>query len=925
MKNKKKSPAYQKGGIITDNMGQLAHPGKVTKINSNNITMKGVNYPVLGISDLGQKKIMLPNQDYTFKGSSVTEFPMAKSGAKIKSKKQQGGGVPMARGPEYLNINPKSNIQSQKTNAYLNLTEALRFRNSLKGLDNSITSITGKGTEHNTHANQYVTVDPFAIQKADSVVNASQNFLGLVPKKTYKKGGKIKKSQLGSSNPAIDGSTQVDLNNPYQSQGIFDMYGGNQTQQYLPQNQGNIPNLFNKVGGLQGIGQGIGNIGAGIAMGDQQQSVGASTAQNVVSQFGPWGKIIGGVSKLATNFTNQSNNAVVGTLGTTIFDPAAAWTNKDLSKSDRILGGLNPIYGGFKAYKARQAKKTAEKKLKRLVDKASHLTNTDVRQYNRPEDQLTDPNTTVSTYGTGTNYLKNGGNLPTYAIGGELKTHWGGKAKSVSFNPYLPGMGESVEFIGNSHSESDNKGRTGIGITFGKNMVEVEQGEPAVKLQEGGSQDNLVIFGDMKIPSYGLTELNDPKAKGKKFKSYIKDLNKLENKNNKIIDKHLISSSQTEPTTSFDKLKISSDTAMITGADMNLKNIASKKQTASSIQNAILDTASEYGLNSSELAKGKITKAKKSEIAQNGKRVIPRMAGDASQYYVERSPEIDSVITPISDSTEAIASPAYESAPERKNWFDVATTAYNAILPYVRPTNNLPLGQEQLAGERYALATNQLEGVQAQKYTPLLEQATDISLQDQLNANQAEFNALQRATSGNPAIQATLAAQKYAANSSVLGEQFRLNQSNKMATYNKNREILNDATLKNLAILDQQYTRQTQAKANTKAVAKAALESIGNKIAQNKLENRILDIDQQRYNYRFGPNGAAWNLNPLQQFIIPQVGSDLPIVDENGNVTQMAETVEKRDSKGRIITTENKNRTTKKSSNGSLIKSLKSY
>ena len=49
-----------------------AHPGKVTKINSNNITMKGVNYPVLGISDTGDKKMMQPGKDYKFDGNSVT-------------------------------------------------------------------------------------------------------------------------------------------------------------------------------------------------------------------------------------------------------------------------------------------------------------------------------------------------------------------------------------------------------------------------------------------------------------------------------------------------------------------------------------------------------------------------------------------------------------------------------------------------------------------------------------------------------------------------------------------------------------------------------------------------------------------------------------------------------------------------------------
>ena len=71
-------PKAQNGGVIEDDRGQWAHPGKITKINSNKITMKGVNYPVLGISDTGDKKMMQPGKDYKFDGNSVTEYPMAK-------------------------------------------------------------------------------------------------------------------------------------------------------------------------------------------------------------------------------------------------------------------------------------------------------------------------------------------------------------------------------------------------------------------------------------------------------------------------------------------------------------------------------------------------------------------------------------------------------------------------------------------------------------------------------------------------------------------------------------------------------------------------------------------------------------------------------------------------------------------------------
>ena len=71
---------YEEGGIIEDDRGQWEYPGEITKINSNQITMQGVDYPVLGISDTGDTQMMQPGQDYTYEGESVTEIPMAQNG-----------------------------------------------------------------------------------------------------------------------------------------------------------------------------------------------------------------------------------------------------------------------------------------------------------------------------------------------------------------------------------------------------------------------------------------------------------------------------------------------------------------------------------------------------------------------------------------------------------------------------------------------------------------------------------------------------------------------------------------------------------------------------------------------------------------------------------------------------------------------------
>jgi hypothetical protein len=68
------------GSVIKDDMGQWAHPGEITQIGSNEITMKGVDYPVLGISDTGDTKMMKPGKDYKFDGNMVTEYPLAQDG-----------------------------------------------------------------------------------------------------------------------------------------------------------------------------------------------------------------------------------------------------------------------------------------------------------------------------------------------------------------------------------------------------------------------------------------------------------------------------------------------------------------------------------------------------------------------------------------------------------------------------------------------------------------------------------------------------------------------------------------------------------------------------------------------------------------------------------------------------------------------------
>jgi hypothetical protein len=168
--------------------------------------------------------------------------------------------------------------------------------------------------------------------------------------------------------------------------------------------------------------------------------------------------------------------------------------------------------------------------------------------------------------------------------------------------------------------------------------------------------------------------------------------------------------------------------------------------------------------------------------------------------------------------------------------------------------------------ELYALATNQLQPVQAQTFQPMLDSPVDISFNDQLAAVDAQSRAAIRAAGSNPAAQAMIMAQTLQAKNQLLGERDRINTANRMQVYDKNRALLNDAKLRNLQILDKQYERQTEAASNTTERNFSALSSIAAKTAQQRAVNRKMGVLENMYNFRFDPKGRAINANALQFF-----------------------------------------------------------
>jgi hypothetical protein len=520
-----------------------------------------------------------------------------------------------------------------------------------------------------------------------------------------------------------------------------------------------------------------------------------------------------------------------------------------------------------------------------------------------------------------------------FAMGGDLETHWGGHAEPMSYNPYLPEGGETVMFRGRSHDESDGKGNTGIGITYGDSPVEVERGEPALQLGNGsGGDTSLTVYGNLVIPKMGAEMIGSSKAAGRKFKNYVADLSKTEQKQNKLIDKSVTELDNLDVNNPYDLLKFESYKANMFGANQKLKNIADEKIKLADLQSAINDTAEEYGFEADALAKGKVKQAKKGAsikkaqpgVTQPATTNLSQVNVNANSMVPKRQPDFSLQLprnVKLSGLRDMSASNAQgsSSGEEEFNWMDIV----NQILPYVRPTDAEALDPRQLSGEMLALAQNQLEPVQAQTIQPQLTTPFDISLQDIINKNQADYRAAQRMIGYNPAALAALNAQKYQANQQVLGEQFRMNQGMRDKVYGENRNALNQANLQNLGILDQQYVRQQGAFSNTKATAQAALNSISAKYLQNQASNKELQTYENLYNYRFDPRFRAMNMNPLAQFA--NQGSGMGGMSPYGSMTsdQMKIMILQKEleEKQQKLAQDSK---AKVSKNGALVKAIKS-
>jgi hypothetical protein len=245
--------------------------------------------------------------------------------------------------------------------------------------------------------------------------------------------------------------------------------------------------------------------------------------------------------------------------------------------------------------------------------------------------------------------LRTGGHIRQnqLAMGGELNTHWGGYAEPISQNPYLPNGGQTVMFRGQSHSESDGHGRTGIGVSYGAKDqdsytdyaeygteanadVEVQRGEPAVQTTDQTGKPALTVFGARTVNKEAAAYAGvEPGKKyqniGKQIAENDTKINKKINKTSELVDSHEVKSP-------FDKLSMNSHRAMLTGLTAQQKANADKTTKLAEFQNNTDELAKAMGLDINEFDKGKFKMAKKDNTAKFGKKIPTAQGGRKFKY-----------------------------------------------------------------------------------------------------------------------------------------------------------------------------------------------------------------------------------------------------------------------------------------------------
>lgn len=359
----------------------------------------------------------------------------------------------------------------------------------------------------------------------------------------------------------------------------------------------------------------------------------------------------------AVGFNNDAGSNIGGKIGGTI---------------GSVFGPLGSAVGGF-----------IGSGIGDLLDRDDRRTRIENERAERAQKELSYTAIAPAIQAGYASHVREGGNvsanptlLDTMKMGGELKTLWGGKADTVSYNPYAGG--ESIEFKGNSHDYRDPKtGETGIGVAYGEQsvatntpVVEVEN-EPAQKLRDGGGDENLVVYGDLKIPEEYVAEIGDDRAKGKKFKNYVSDvLNKDEAKINKKMEKAADLGLESDNTV-FGQLERTTADVILNGSDMKLKNIAEKKNILADLQSALNETFDELAIKGNEfITKNKIVEDPEramNNMAKSGIEIKPENEGKFTAWAKERGMSVAEAANKVMANTDEYSPGVVKMANFAKN------------------------------------------------------------------------------------------------------------------------------------------------------------------------------------------------------------------------------------------------------------------
>jgi hypothetical protein len=231
--------------------------------------------------------------------------------------------------------------------------------------------------------------------------------------------------------------------------------------------------------------------------------------------------------------------------------------------------------------------------------------------------------------------------METYAMGGKIQSHWGGKVEDESYNPYMPGSGVTSMIKGASHKNG------GVGISYGgksqngyeyaangANMgaqIEAEDGESMIEMEEGGMIDpqtgeqntNAVVIGNIPAKHEILSLISDNqdlleyiKKKGndgRTFKSLFTDLTKQEVKATEAKEKASKIANDADKSKSG-KLDLQTAKTIEDAADADLQSIANTKMGMAESQDTLhkikgqISKSLGYNISAEELGRGKIKK-----------------------------------------------------------------------------------------------------------------------------------------------------------------------------------------------------------------------------------------------------------------------------------------------------------------------------